>query len=110
MPYCSVFENIIFVEGDCPCLRFLGSVKYKRTALYNQQLKNLDDVKHQLAGKAKLLGANAIINFTYGQKNLSWLRAALLLLDDNIRWYGSGDAVIISEEKRRQILYQISDR
>ena len=107
MAYCSLFEGVIFVEGKCEYIQYKGEVEYKKDSFYNQQLKNLDTVKHQLAEKAKTLGANAIIDFKYGQKNTSFLRSLLLSFDDNIKWYGTGVAVILSKEKVDEILSKI---
>lgn len=103
MGYCSCFEGIFFVEGECEYIESKGKVEYKKDSFYNQQIKNLDMVKHQLADKAKRLGANAVINFIYGQKSTSALKSFLLGYDDNVNWYGSGEAVILSDEKIKEI-------
>ena len=108
MAYCSVYENIIFIEGDCDYLVFKENLQYERT-VYNQQLKNLYDVKHQLAEKAKSVGANAVIHFEYGQKSKGWFISMLLAFDDNINWHASGDAVVISNEKKEKILNKIKN-
>ena len=76
---------------------------------YNQQLKNLNIVKHQFAVKAKKVGANAVIYFQYGQKNVSFFRSILLGLDDNVEWYGSGELVVISETERERIMDKIKN-
>lgn len=104
MAYTSMFENIIFVEGSCEFLNFMGNLEYKKDSFFNQQFRNLDDVKHQLAEKAKKLGANAIINFRYGQKTISFFKAMLLAADDNVNWYASGEAVVLTEEKFNELL------
>ena len=108
MAYKTVFEGVVFVEGDEPYVQSLGPVRYVKDGFYNQQLKNLDMVKHQMADKAKKLGANAIVGFKYGQKSAGWFRAALLSLDDNINWYGEGVAVRIDETRYNEILKEKS--
>ena len=110
MGYCSIFEGIIFVEGQCEYLQFRANLEYTKDSFYNQQMKSLDTVKHQLAEKAKAVGANAVINFQYGQKNTSFFRSLLLILDDNIKWYGTGQAVILSDEKVMEIVEKIKNR
>ena len=107
MVYYSVFEGVIFVEGVIPFEQAFGSVEYKKNTIINEQFKNLDNVKYQLAEKAKQLGANAIIKFKYGQKNTSWFRAMILSFDDNVNWYGSGEAVLISDEQKNEILEKL---
>lgn len=109
MAYSSFFEGVIFVEGECEYIAAKGKVEYKKDSFYNQQLKNLDAVKHQLAEKAKKLGANAVLDFKYGQKSASAFRSFLLGYDDNVNWYGSGKAVVISEEKVQEILEKIKN-
>lgn len=103
MAYTSIHKGIAFIEGDEPNARKIGIVEYQKEGFYNQQLKDLDVVKDQLAKKAAAMGCNAVINFTYGQKSTSWFRALLLTYDDNINWYGSGTAAIISKERFAQI-------
>ena len=109
MAYCSVYEEIIFVEGESEYIENKGSIEYKKDSFYNQQMKSLYNIKHQFAEKAKAAGANAIIHFKYGQKNTTWFRAALLAFDDNVKWYGSGDMVVISKEERERILEKIKN-
>ena len=109
MAYKSLHKNIIFIEGHEDYIKSLGAVTYKREHFYNSQLKDLDNVKEQLANKAAAMGGNAIINFKYGQKHLSYFRAALLSLDDNINWYGEGQVVVLGEEKYKAILEAIKN-
>ena len=109
MAYKTLHNGIIFIEGHEDYLKSLGKVVYKKEGFYNNQLKNLDNVKEQLSMKARELGGNAIINFKYGQKNTTWFKSALLLFDDNVNWYGDGEIVVISEEKYDSIIKTIND-
>lgn len=98
MPYSSIMDDIVFIEGDETYIESLGIVEYKPKFLaWNQQLKNLNDVKKELAIKAKQKNANAIINFEYGQASTSFWHASLFASDDNIKWYGKGTAVRLSD-------------
>ena len=109
MAYKSIYKDIIFIEGPKEYVRNLGRVEYKKgLSLYNNQMKNLNDVKNQLAEKATSMGGNCIINFKYGQKNTSWLKSILLSLDDNVNWYGDGQVVVISDEKYKEIASKIA--
>ena len=104
MAYKSVFNGIIFIEGNEECIKKLGPVQYKREKFYNTQLSNIDNVKNQLAEKAKQMGGNAIIDFKYGQKNVSWFKSMLLALDDNVVWFGTGTVVLLDEAKYNDII------
>ena len=109
MAYKSLYKGIIFVEGYEDYVKNIGKVVYKKDSFYNNQLKNLDDVKEQLADKAKKAGGNAIINFKYGQKNTSWFKSILLALDDNVNWFGEGDIVLIDDDKYNEIIEKIKN-
>ena len=104
MAYTTMFEGIIFVEGFCEFAVLKGKVEYVKDSFWNQQFRNLDNIKHQLAEKAKALGANAVINFKYGQKNISFLKSLCLSLDDNVNWFGYGEAVVIAEPKFSELM------
>ena len=110
MAYKSIFDGIIFIEGSEEGCPVLGRIEYKKEGFYNQQLKNLDHVKAQLAEKAKNLGANAVVNFKYGQKNTSWIRSILLSFDDNLNWFASGDAVILNASRYSEIIEELKNR
>ncbi len=103
MAYTSIHNGIIFIEGDEPGAKVIGGVEYQKKGFYNQQLKDLDMVKDQLAEKAKAMGGNAVKDFKYGQKSTSWLRSMILTYDDNINWYGSGTVILLSPERREEI-------
>ena len=98
MAYVSVYKGIVFIEGYEPTARLLGRVEYDKKFSYNAQLKTLDAVKEQLADKAVAMGANAVVEFAYGQKSSGWFKSVLLALDDNIKWYGYGMAAIVPED------------
>ena len=105
--YASIYNGIIFVEGNIPCEKELGYLSYGKESITNTQLKSLDDVKLQLSQKAKQMGANAIINFEYGQKSMSWFKSLLLSFDDNIDWYGKGIAVVLNDNDYNFIVNRI---
>ena len=104
MAYISVYKGFIFIEGNEPNAKVLGKVEYKKNFSFNAQSRTLDCVKDQLMEKAISMGANAIMDFNYGQKSSGWFKSSLFSLDDNIKWYGSGIAVIISEDRKQEIL------
>ena len=102
--YISVYKGFIFIEGHEPSARVLGKVEYKKNFSFNAQDKTLNVVKEQLMEKAISMGANAVMDFTYGQKSSGWFKSSLFSLDDNIKWYGSATAIILPEDKRQEIL------
>ena len=108
MAFKSYTDGIIFVEGSMKNARPLGEIKYQKDSFYNQQLKNLNDIKKQLVQKAKSLGANAIIDFKYGQKSASAFRSMLLAFDDNINWYAEGTAAVLDEETYRFLVAKLT--
>lgn len=110
MAYKTVFKNIIFIEGYEKSNIEFGEIVYKKESLWNNQLKNLDDVKSQLADKAIALGANAVINFKYGQKNTSWFRSIFMQTDDNVNWFGDGVAVLLDQNRYEEFLEQIKSK
>ena len=106
MAYITVLDDFIFIEGDEPSGEVIGNVTYNKT-IWNQQLKSLDDVKKQLKETAVKMGANAIKNFTYGQKSVKWYIAMLLASDDNIKWHGEGTAIKLSEQRRLELINKV---
>ena len=106
MAYISLYKGVIFIEGQDPLARPIGMVEYKKNFSFNAQLLTLDAVKDQLVEKATALGANAIVNFTYGQKSSGWFKSSLFALDDNVKCYGSGVADILPANRVLEILHK----
>lgn len=65
------------------------------------QLKNLNDVKQDMAIKAKTLGANCILDFTYGQKS-RWLAI------DDVAFYGK--AAILQSNIYEELVNKVKNR
>nr|MBO4518051.1 hypothetical protein [Clostridia bacterium] len=80
------YKDIIIAEGN-PDKEYtvLGEVDCTLGGFYSQ-MKSLNDVKETLYQQAKLLNANAIINFTYGQKKKFFSL-------EGVVFYGKGVAV-----------------
>ena len=83
------FNDVLFTESAIP-----NATSIKRLSIFiRQQNSTLDDVKRDLSIQAKAIGANAIMNFRYGQR-LATLWEALIKFEWDIElWYGEGDAV-----------------
>ncbi len=78
------------MEGVVPEARHLKNISVVLSG-FGAQLKTLDDVKHRLASDARHAGANAVVNFTYGQKASWWA-------GDHVKWQGAGVAAQIPTE------------
>lgn len=108
MAYTFIYKGIIFIEGLEQTAKILGKVEYKKLFSFNAQVQTLDCVKDQLVEQTIALGGNAVIDFKYGQKSSGWFKSSLFSLDDNIKWYGNGLAVILSEETINKILEKLN--
>ena len=58
------------------------------------QLKSLDTLKRVMAKEVKKAGGNAVIRFTYGQRNTFW--RSLFSMDD-VWWHASGVIAKVTE-------------
>lgn len=101
--FCTVYEGVMFVEGTEPYVRLLGEVKCDLSFKFGAQLKNLNDVKRELAARARNMGANAVLNFKYGQKS-RWLAV------DDVAFFGSGTAAVLSDEVLQALYQKIAAR
>ena len=101
--YSTIFEGILFIEGMESDASLLGHVNSDLSFKIGAQLKNLNDVKRDLAQKAAMLGANTVLNFKYGQKS-RWLAI------DDVAYFGSGDAAILNPSKYAEICKKIAER
>jgi len=97
MAYTSVFEGIVFVEGQSPKANVLGNVQYSSHGRLSPQLKNLNHVKQDLARQAKSKKCNCIVDFQYGQKS------SFLSFDD-VKWWGKGKCAKLPAEEYERIL------
>lgn len=91
MAFTCIHEGMIFSEGKLDKAQSLGMIEADLSFVFGAQLKSLRDVKSDLAAKARALGANAIENFTYGQKH-RWLAI------DDVAFWGKGIAVRIPDD------------
>ena len=93
------YKDIFFIENNAKDVKIIKHITVELNSLFGQdQLKTLDDVKEKMYEEVKKCGANAIINFKYGQKSTFW--KSIFGLDD-VYWYGSGDAVIIKSTSNK---------
>lgn len=96
MAYVTCFDGVIFIEGDHPLAVRRFSAKTHLTG-FGMQLKNLNDLKKQMAASAAGNGCNCVVNFTYGQK------ARLLAIDD-VTFTGDGFYAVLPEDEYKRIL------
>lgn len=99
LAYKSVYDNIIFIEGQDSRVNVKGKVKYKFGS-FGSQLKGLNQVKDSLSKQAKSHRCNCIVEFQYGQKS-SWFSI------DDTKWFGEGKCGILSDEDYNSIIKEI---
>lgn len=106
MIYITQTEGIIFIESNkndsMVSGKFLGNV----SCSLDQKRANLNEVKKILAYKAIALNANAITDFSYGQKDTNWFKSAFLSSDNSV-WYAKGKAVLISYADYKMLKNQL---
>lgn len=86
MAFTCVYEGMIISEDWLEKAHPLGTIEADLSFRLGAQLKSLRDVKMELVVQARALGANAIENFTYGQKH-RWFAI------DDVAFWGKGVAV-----------------
>jgi len=101
--YPTVYNDIIFIEAPFGDGQVVSKVSADLSFKIGAHLKNLNDVKADLAAKAKQLGCNLICEFKYGQKS------RLLAIDD-VAFFGSGIAMKVSPETYSNIIEYIRKR
>ena len=78
--YKTMYRGIAFVEGTIPGAQILEPYRVSLGFRFGAQLKNLRDVKDKFVEAALRCGANAVLDFTYGQKS------RLFAIDDVACW------------------------
>ena len=86
MAFTCTHDGMLISEGKLEKAQYIGIVEADLSFQFGAQLKSLRDVKSDLVAKARVLGANAIENFSYGQKH-RWLAI------DDVAFWGKGVAV-----------------
>ena len=86
----SVSSNIFFTEDSYPSATVLKHIHVE----ISRQNSNLAQVKEKMVRQGQAVGANAIVNFRYGQKAHS-LIGLLSFKWDTESWHGEGDAIQI---------------
>lgn len=64
----------------------------------NRQNLSLQTIKALMAREAIAAGADAIVNFRYGQRSQKWWQQAFTLRWDTEVWYGSGTAIRLGSD------------
>lgn len=71
-----------------------GATTLKQIAVKkNRQNFTLVQIKDMMAVDAKAVGANAIVDFRYGQRSHKWYQLAFQIKWDTEAWFGEGRAV-----------------
>jgi len=93
--YFSKYDGVLFVEGDPRGATIIRPISTEDDRAWGQsQLKSLDTLKKTMAAEVKKAGGNAVVRFSYGQRNTFW-RSLFSL--DNVWWYASGVIANVDE-------------
>ena len=90
MAYVTLCQGVIFIEGEHPRAIKRYSAE-TRVGGFGAQLRNLNDLKAQMAQTAIMNGCNCVVNFSYGQKS------KLIAIDD-VAFVGNGFYAVLSQE------------
>lgn len=84
-------DDVFFTESNITGIAPIRKIHVE----ISRQNSNLFEVKKQMAGEAKSIGANAVMNFKYGQKKHKTWELVLTFKWDTESWHGEGDAIKI---------------
>ncbi len=98
MAFVTVYEGIIFIEGEHPRARKVASAQ-TRVRGFGAQLRNLNELKSQMATAARAYGCNCIVNFSYYQ-------TTKILAIDDVALCGDGFYAQIAESDYKSIISQ----
>ncbi len=87
-------EGVFFTEG---VINVSAKQRGPVHVEISRQNSNLSEVKTELARRAKLLGANVIQRFEYGQKAHQWWELVFTFKWDTESWHGCGEAAATTE-------------
>lgn len=99
MAYVTAYNGVIFIEGDHP-RAMKKCAAHERVGGFGAQLKNLNNLKAQMARVAKFHGCNCVVNFSYGQKT------RLIAIDD-VAYQGKGYYAILNPTDYNSIISQL---
>ena len=100
MAFVTVCQGVVFIEGDHPRAVRRYSAE-TRVSGFGAQLRNLNDLKNQMASTARANGCNCVVNFTYGQ------RSKLIAIDD-VAYIGNGFYAVLSPQDYQSIVSQFT--
>ena len=101
--YPTIFNGIIFIETPVDEGERVAPVNVDLSFKIGAQLKNLNDVKNDLANLARNYYCNCVSEFKYGQKS-RWLAI------DDVAFFGNGVAVRLPPESYQRIVEYIQQR
>ena len=101
--YPTIYNGMIFIEAPVDEGQKVSMVYSDLSFKLGAQLKNLNDVKNDLAVKAGSLQCNCVSEFKYGQKS-RWLAI------DDVAYFGSGMAMRLPPDHYHRIVEYIQKR
>ncbi len=97
MAYTTVFEGVVFIEGGHNSAKIIKNIKVDLGCSFGAQLKNLTDMKREIAARVKNEGGNCLVDFQYGQRS-RWLAI------DDVSFWGTGVAAVLPEDSYNEII------
>jgi hypothetical protein len=92
--YETTTDGVRFFEGRPKDARIIEPIKCELGGVFRQaQLKNLSDLKREMARIAAAKGGNAVVDFKYGQRTVGFWRSIFQL--DDVNWYGEGWVAVV---------------
>ena len=82
------FHDGIFFSEQSASVGTMKQIAVKK----NRQNFSLTQIKDMMAKEARAVGANAIVDFRYGQRSHKWYQQIAIKWDTE-SWYGEGRAV-----------------
>jgi hypothetical protein len=101
--YPTVHNGIVFIETPIDEGEKISAIQADLSFKFGAQLKNLNDIKCDLAAKAVGLSCNCVSEFKYGQKS------RFLAIDD-VAFWGNGIAVRLASDSYQKIIAYIQQR
>ena len=102
MAFVTAYNGVIFIEGDHPRAWKKCSAE-TRVGGFGAQLRNLNDLKQQMAAVALNNGCNCVVNFNYGQKT------KIIAIDD-VAFVGNGFYAVLSPNDYNSIMMQLQQQ
>ncbi len=84
-------DGVYFCESMPPDVKSIQRID----VTISRQNAHLEEVKAEMARRARASGANAVVGFRYGQRSHKWWQQVFTIKWDSESWFGEGEAISI---------------